>query len=292
MVGLRVFELPKAGLSYMIGGDTAKGNPNSDDSTACVVERAYQRQVAVLQVKLEPGELAQWIARLAAWYNRAGVLVERNHEYGQHCISSLANMPPDIAPRPRLLIGRDKKWGFWTDRQGKRMMYDHLADAFRCGSCTVVDEATYNQIISLDSDQLEAPYGEFDDLAVAYGLAVYACSTPQRKPELTVLSYDRPQATMATDSASVAPAIVQPIQIGSVEVRFFGQFNEWWAIARRDGHHIDLYGHQDKAVAEAAAAAADALLASPGPVPSPLASDPLAVQMHRTLAERGWIRTC
>jgi hypothetical protein len=278
--GLRVFERPKPGFYYAIGADVALGNPNSDDSVACVVERASQREVAILQGKYEPGDLAKWIARLAQWYNRASVLVERNH-HGEHCISSLLHMPPSVAPRPRLLVGRDNHYGWWTDYQGKRRMYAQLADSVMCGSCTIVDQATYDQLISLDAEKLEAPEGQHDDCAVAFAIAIYACSTPVRKPELTVLTYDR-QAKPEQE----APAPRPPDEtIGEVEIRFVDNTGEWWAIAHRDGERLDLLGSADRKQAEAAGEAYRRLTGG-GEGPT---DDPIEREVWARITERGWM---
>jgi hypothetical protein len=278
--GLRVYEPPKRGLGYVIGADVALGNPNSDDSVAVVVERTSQRQVAILCGKLEPGELAQWLARLAAWYNRASILVERNH-YGEHCISTLRTMPPSIAPKPHLLVGRDNKYGWWTDYQGKRRMYAQLADSIRCCSCLIVDQQTYDQLISLDTDELNAPEGQHDDCAVAYAMAVYACSTPTRKPDLTVLSYNR--AGVADE-----PAPRESSKVAGVE--WIENNGEWWVVREYNGQRAYLHGSPDRTEAEAAAVAADALLELKGGVAGPLGPEPMQLRIYELLKERGWVK--
>lgn len=275
---LRVYELPKRGSSYVIGADVAEGNPNSDDSVACVVERSTQRQVAVLAAKLEPGELAHWLARLAAVYNGAPILVERNN-HGAHCIRALLSVPSTVAPRPRLLVGRDNKYGWWTDYQGKRRMYAQLADCVRCASCTIVDQQTYDQLLSLDVDEINAPEGQHDDCAIAYAIAIYACSTPTKKPEVTVLSFDRGRATSGEEATPQGPVVEG--------VTLMPETGEWWAQRFRDSERIDLYGSPERAEAERAAIAADRMLAAAGKVPRP--ADAIEAIVWERLRERKWI---
>jgi hypothetical protein len=274
---LRVYKLPERGHSYVIGADVAEGNPNSDDSVACVVDRATQEQVCVLSAKLEPGELAHWLARLAEWYNNAAVLVERNN-HGAHCLNTLRSVPAGVARRPRLLLGRDKKYGWWTDFTGKRLMYAQLADAIRCGSCLIVDQMTYDQLISLDVDEMNAPEGEHDDCAIAYALAVYACSTPEKRPEVQVLTYNR------GGPAEAAPEAAGPVYEG---VTWIESNEEWWAQRTRDGERIDLYGSRERSEAEHAAMAADRMLAAEGRVERP--KDAIEAVVWERLRERGWI---
>ena len=46
--GLNVFALPEPGQKYVIGADPAEGNPTSDDSALCVLDRDSGIQAAEL----------------------------------------------------------------------------------------------------------------------------------------------------------------------------------------------------------------------------------------------------
>src|SRR5512134_1275730 len=78
MPGATVWELPHAASEYVIGADPAEGNPQSDESAACVVDAITGDQVAVLAGQCEPAVFAAYLAELMTWYG-AGVLVERNN---------------------------------------------------------------------------------------------------------------------------------------------------------------------------------------------------------------------
>jgi hypothetical protein len=279
---LRVYEPPIKGRRYVIGGDVAMGNPNSDDSVACVIDRLTQRQVCVLAAKLEPGEYAHWVARLAEWYNNAPVLVERNHKAGSYCIKALLTVPPAVAKRPRLLVGRDNSYGWWTDYQGKRMMYDRLADAIRCGSCLITDQQTFDQLTSLDVEELNAPTDQLDDCSVAFAMAVYACSTPEKKlDENVVLTYSR-------DPKPAEP--VEPMGPVAEGVDWVDVYGEWWSFVEVNGARVMLLGaaggKAGRQEAERAARWARDLLAEP---PAPRPSDDLGGRVWDKMRDKGII---
>ncbi|HRW07435.1 MAG TPA: hypothetical protein P5121_20165 [Caldilineaceae bacterium] len=60
---LTVYRNPAVGRVYMIGADSAEGDPTSDDSVGCVVDTQRWEQVVVLAGKIEPGTFAQQVAQ-------------------------------------------------------------------------------------------------------------------------------------------------------------------------------------------------------------------------------------
>ena len=276
---VRVYELPRHGREYIVGVDVALGNPNSDDSVSVVLERASLRQVAVLCGKHEPGVIAHYAAKIAGWYNRAWINVERNN----HGITTVAELRKLRDPSPRVLAGRDNKLGWWTDRLGKSMMYDAVAESLRCGSCTIRDKQTLDQLTSLEIGTLEAPEGDHDDCAVAFGLALHGAATPVRKGDVQVITFSREPEAEPDQSRMQGP----PSPVAGVE--WFEAYGEWWVRLERDGERLDLYGSPDKAAAEAAGRAATALRAMQGPVLGPLSDDAIDVHVYQVLRDRGWI---
>src|SRR5262249_27003467 len=77
--GLRWFALPEPGHKYVIGADPAQGNPTSADSALCVLDVDFGEQVAELAGKFEPAVFASYAKQLAMWFQKAGILVERNN---------------------------------------------------------------------------------------------------------------------------------------------------------------------------------------------------------------------
>jgi hypothetical protein len=81
---LRVYKLPELGHCYTLGADPALGKPpkggrDPDDSALCVLDDATGEQVAALAARLEDSAFGAIIAQVAAWYNDAAVMVERNN---------------------------------------------------------------------------------------------------------------------------------------------------------------------------------------------------------------------
>lgn len=165
--GFTVYTAPQAGVEYAIGADPAEGNPTSDDSAASVVTRATLQQVAILRGKFQPGEFADYLQQLSAWYNRAQLLVERNN-HGHAVLALLAATPAQA----RVLNGTDKKPGWLTTANSKAFLYAN--DALRHGTCRIADQETYLQLASIEGSTLNAPEGEHDDAAMAYMLSLHA----------------------------------------------------------------------------------------------------------------------
>lgn len=173
-----IYELPRPGFEYRIGGDPAEGNPNSDDSSACVCEKISGRQVAKLSAKIEPKVFAQNIAKLSVFYNHAPVLIERNN-HGHAVILECKNL------EVKLLNGYDGKCGWLNNSKGKVLLYDHTADLFRTNDCRIVDFTTYTQLASIEAATLLAPPTQKDDEADAFCLAQKASviNIVQQEPE-------------------------------------------------------------------------------------------------------------
>lgn len=182
MNGLRVFVLPEPGCKYVMGADSAEGNPTSDDSAVQVVDDATGEQVAVWQGKFEPSTFGGGIAALSRWYNKAAVLPERNN-HGHAVILWLKDNARDVT----ILNGEDKKPGWHSTSKGKVLMYSTLADDVRAEETTIHDSATFEQVASVEGSTLRAPEGDHDDLADAYALALQARAVPANTFQFTVV---------------------------------------------------------------------------------------------------------
>ena len=174
--GLVVFALPHAGGKYVLGADPAEGNPTSDDSALCVLDVDSGEQVAELAGRLEPSAFANYAQRLAVWYNKAGVLVERNN-HGHAVLLWLREHGGGV----RLLNGHDGKAGWLSSALGKTQLYDKCADAFKNAEVKLHSFATFTQLASIDGSTLRAPDGQHDDRADAFALACAARTTRKRE---------------------------------------------------------------------------------------------------------------
>jgi len=164
--GLTVWEGPVSGRRYVIGVDPAEGNPNSDESVACILDAEAWAQVAQIAGKVEPSAFAGHVDEVGRWYNRADVLVERNN-HGHLVIRELQRLGS-----LRLLDGYDGKPGWLSSVKGKPLLYGLTADAVRDGACTVRDSETAAQLASIEASTLRAPQGLHDDRADAFALAI------------------------------------------------------------------------------------------------------------------------
>lgn len=164
---LEVFVRPQPGRRYVIGADTAEGNPTSCDSALEVLDTESGEEVAALADKLEPALLAQAVKRVSAWYHSAPALVERNN-HGHAVLLALKSLGV------RRLCGHDGKEGWMSSERGKVMLYDTAADALRTADTRIHSLATYAQLASIDGDNLQPPGSGGSDRAIAFVLAVQA----------------------------------------------------------------------------------------------------------------------
>lgn len=175
---LRVYRRPAAGHVYVIGADTAEGNPTSDDSAAEVLDAATGEQAATFCGRMEPKTFARGIGLLAAYYNHAPALVERNNH--GHAVILCLELE---YPRTYLLKGQDGRTGWQTSALSKASAYDKAADQVREGQVLIHDPDTYEQLAGIEGSTLKAPPGDKDDRAIAF---VLACVGREQRAPTTV----------------------------------------------------------------------------------------------------------
>jgi len=176
--GLRVYKLPKPNKAYVMGADTAEGNPASDDSTAGVLDAETGEQMAVLVGKFEPAVHGMYIDQTGHFYNDAPVLVERNNH--GHAVLLWLRQNSTL----RRLKGADGKDGWQTNAQSKALLYANAVTAYRDSEGILHDRNTYRQLGSIVGATLSAPEGQPDDLAMADVLARQAIiQAVSREPE-------------------------------------------------------------------------------------------------------------
>jgi hypothetical protein len=77
--GLTVWAPPIPGRRYALGADPAEGNPNSDESAACVLDAVTWAEVAEVTGRIEPSTFALYLDQVGQWYNGVDVMPERNN---------------------------------------------------------------------------------------------------------------------------------------------------------------------------------------------------------------------
>lgn len=165
IAGLEIYALPQPDTEYVIGGDPAEGNPTSDDSALTVLNRITGEEVAALSGLYEPSTFAAHIHNIGMWYNKAGVMVERNN-HGHSVLLWLR----DNSTLQRL-PGHDGKPGWHSTSLGKALLYDGAANAFRDQDAILHSFRTFTQLASIEGSTLLAPEGEHDDRSDSWCLA-------------------------------------------------------------------------------------------------------------------------
>ena len=183
--GLRMYEPPLEGEKYVIGADTAEGNPNSNDSVGVVKHKWTGRSVCVIDGKFEPTTFGGYLHTLARYYKTAPILPERNN-HGHTVIASIRNHAKETSSGVMVLNGYDEKAGYLSNAPGKTKLYDEYAEALRDEAVTVYDFKTYTQLASIEGATLLAPEGEMDDHADAEALAHQARGASSQVPQVRV----------------------------------------------------------------------------------------------------------
>lgn len=170
IAGLEIYLYPEKGRRYVIGGDPAEGNPNSDDSSATVLDALTGEEVCVLAGKFEPGIFGGHIFLLSEYYNGAPAMIERNN-HGHAVIQWLTENCQHL----RLLWGHDEKMGWMSSKLGKALLYTETADHFRVNAENFTkilhSLVSYSQLASIDGSTLRAPDTMHDDRAISFALA-------------------------------------------------------------------------------------------------------------------------
>lgn len=166
---LIVYCRPQLGRRYVLGVDPAEGNPTSDDSALTVLDAITGEECATLSGKFQPAVMASYADKVGTYYNRAGIMVERNN-HGHAVILWLTEHSLLV-----LLSGHDDRVGWLSSQMGKTLLYDKMTDYFRDNAREknklLHSFVTYTQLASIEGNTLRAPEGEHDDRADSYALA-------------------------------------------------------------------------------------------------------------------------
>jgi hypothetical protein len=163
--GLVIYRSPERLRQYAVGIDPAEGNPTSDESALTVLDVLSGEECAALSARLQPSVIADYAARVASYYNNAGLMVERNN-HGHAVLMWLEEHSNLIR-----LNGHDDRPGWLSSKLGKALLYNDLADCFKDKSTALHSFATYMQLASIEGATLLAPEGLRDDRADSYALA-------------------------------------------------------------------------------------------------------------------------
>ncbi len=180
---LRVWEMPQAGVEYVIGGDISEGLPKGAWSVGCILRLPDRTQVAEWRGKIPPIRFGSVLARLGRMYNTAYLVPEANN-HGIATISHLVNEENYRNVYQRMAVDRDGSpgldaaWGFYTSGRTKYEIEQLLFDACVTGSWEPRSETLIREMMgaSRDSSDLLVPgRGMWLDCTMAAGLALVGC---------------------------------------------------------------------------------------------------------------------
>lgn len=164
--GVRLWAEYSNSHAYVIGADPAEGNPQSDESSACVLDVDTGEQVALLSGRYDPAIFAGYVKELSEYYGNCPAMVERNN-HGHAVLLWLSSFSNVLC-----YTGLDGKTGWLTTGRSKPLAVDNTAEFLREKKVLLHDEPTRSQLAQLDGATLAAPEGEHDDRAMALMLAL------------------------------------------------------------------------------------------------------------------------
>jgi len=191
--GLTLWELPKAGCRYVLGGDVASGKETGDYSAAVLLEvvplslwarlfgrrKPRIREVGTMHGHWEPDTYGEYLVQLAAYFG-AELAIERNNQ-GLTTIAAARRLG-----YARLVCDALGEAGWWTDKISKPQIINLLAQVLRDDHIEIWNGAVLDelQVYSLLKDgSTGALAGYHDDFVMALAIAVHIALHPPVEQE-------------------------------------------------------------------------------------------------------------
>ena len=184
---ITLYELPKEGVPYVLGGDTA--GEGSDYFTAIVIDNVTGRIAAKLRQKYSEPEYVRQIYALGRFYNDALVAIETN--FSTYPVMKLLELGyPNQYSRERedtYTRQMRKSYGFRTDRQSRPRAIANLVEVFSSHPEWFTDRELLEEMLTFcynEDHRPEALAGKHDDLVMGAAIT-YAVRHQQRMTVLT-----------------------------------------------------------------------------------------------------------
>lgn len=171
-----IYEQPKKGYPYVIGGDTA--GEGSDFFVGQVIDNTSGAQVAVLRMETDEDLYAEQMFCLGMYYNKALIGIERN--YSTHPVRVLERLH---YPNQYMQIDEDRFthrpkeiFGFSTNRLTRPQIIAELVRVMRQAPELVVDKCTLEEMLTFvrnEKGRPEAQGGKHDDCIMALAIATH-----------------------------------------------------------------------------------------------------------------------
>lgn len=172
---LKVWQTPRKGRKYVIGGDVAQGLEHGDYSAAHVLDIVSGDVVAVWHGHIDPDLFGVEMYALGWRYNQALVGIEANN-HGLVPLKTLQRMTyPNIYLRRRYGSRGEHvsdELGWHTNQATKPLMIDELAMAVREGSLHINDDSTRLEMMTYQRDEKGKMDGTpYDDRVISLAIA-------------------------------------------------------------------------------------------------------------------------
>ena len=172
-----IYEEPKDGHPYVLGGDTA--GDGSDYFTGLVIDNSNSKQIAKLRHnKIDEDEYSRQIYCLGTYYNNALVGLENNYstyptkklkeyDYPKMYIREVEDNIPEVI---------QDKYGFLTTKATRPIILAMLKEIFRDNISYINDlDVLYEGLVFIKNEKgrPEAEQGKHDDLIMGLAITYY-----------------------------------------------------------------------------------------------------------------------
>lgn len=180
--GLKIYEEPIKGHSYIFGVDSAKDGSDSFAIQVLDITNFNFRQVATAKLKIDYLRMPEFIDDWAKYFNNAFVIVENNEGAGQSVADRLylefeyENLYFD---KSRTSVGSKKKYpGFRTTKKSRDIILQTLKTMAESDKLLIQDKDTIDELFNfvLKDNKYQADNNKHDDLVMALALcfAIFA----------------------------------------------------------------------------------------------------------------------
>jgi phage terminase large subunit len=171
---IKIYERPRPGRPYVIGGDTA--GYGSDYFVAQVIDNVTGKQVAILRQQFDEDLFAKQLYCLGHMYNSALISVEAN--FSTYPVETLANLGYKslwVREREDTYTGKlVKAYGWWTSAGNRNRIIGQLIEIVRESPELLADRTTIEEMLTFVRDEHGKPQaqeGAHDDTVMALAIA-------------------------------------------------------------------------------------------------------------------------
>lgn len=206
---IKIFELPKPYMEYVLGGDTAEGLEKGDENFGVIREKYSRNTVAVIDGAFPPKDFEYYCFLAGKFYNDALIAVE-NEKFGYAVNQGLEQLGANLYYTQRDETAKGKietpKRGFTTDLRSRPLMLAKAEEEIRKVSCEVRYEKIISQMKTFIKNpkkggRPEADGNMHDDGVIAFAIAGQVIDENPYKPRQESSSPTRAQISKPQKNA-------------------------------------------------------------------------------------------